>query len=125
MTNGTHSKRLVILEGPDGAGKTTLAEQLGRRGWLVVHLGPFLQVDDDLARLYVEAMMPAILGHADVVLDRCWLSEIPYGLVMRDGDDRLGWQRRLLERLALRCRATVIRCLPPREIAKSWWTARR
>jgi predicted kinase len=105
------SKKLIIFEGVDGVGKTTLsriaAAELGAR---YVHLGPFPGVTDGLARLYVEAMMPAVLGHADVVLDRSWLSEPIYGAVYRDGADRIGLNQRALERLAWRCETLVIRC---------------
>jgi hypothetical protein len=58
-------------------------------------------------------MMPALLGYQNVVFDRSWLSEVPYGTVFRGGEDRLGdWQRRMLERIALRCGAIVIKCNP-------------
>lgn len=120
----TTSERLVILEGPDGGGKTTLAKKFLKLGYTYVHLGTFKEVGSDLARLYVEAIMPAVLGHAPVVLDRCWLSELPYGLAMRDGADRLGPRRRQLERLALRCQATLVRCLPPYDVALAAWRAR-
>ena len=56
-------RKLVILEGPDGGGKSrlaaTLTEALGAR---LVHCGPFPRVTTHLAHLYVEAMLPALLG---------------------------------------------------------------
>jgi hypothetical protein len=111
------SRSLTIVEGPDGAGKSTLVRALAEAtGAYVVHLGPFRDVSEGLERLYTEAMLPAVLGNADVILDRSWLSERPYGAVFRKGVDRLGVAAtRQLERLALRCRTVVVRALPPEE----------
>lgn len=107
-------KTITIFEGPDGSGKTTAAltyaDAIGAR---YVHLGPFKRVSTGLARLYVEAMLPALLGYQDVVMDRCWLSEAPYGEVFRNGQDRIEEPgRRMLERIAMRCSAIVVLCLP-------------
>jgi len=111
------SRNLTIVEGPDGAGKSTLVRTFAEAtGAYVVHLGPFRDVSEGLERLYTEAMLPAVLGHADVILDRSWLSERPYGAVFRKGVDRLGPAAvRSLERLALRCRTVVVRALPPKQ----------
>lgn len=112
----TASKQLIIFEGPDGAGKSTLAARVAAVvDAELVHCGPYPQVttDMDLARLYVEAMMPAVLGHRNVVMDRCWISERPYGDAFRGGAYRLRHLGRALERLAWRCETSVILCLPP------------
>jgi hypothetical protein len=108
------SKHVTIFEGPDGSGKTTAAKQYAyTTGARYVHLPSLPRVTDGLARMYVEAMLPAILGYQPVVLDRCWLSETPYGEVFREGRDRMSLAaRRMLERLALRCGAVVVRCDP-------------
>lgn len=103
--------KLTIFEGPDGSGKTTLAKAYAEAtGAIYTHLGPFPRVTSGLARLYVEAMLPAVLRYTDVVMDRCWLSELPYGHAFRFGADRLGVQVRLLERLAWRCETMVVQC---------------
>lgn len=112
------SRRIFLLEGVDCSGKSSAAARLaahlrgeGRRV-VIVHHGPHLQVKKGLARLYVESALPALLGHADVILDRCWLSERPYGLSYR-GEDRLGdAQRRMLERIFMRGETVVIYCDP-------------
>jgi len=120
------SKRLIIVEGPDGGGKTSIANSL--KGFYKahhVHLGPFKSVKRCLSDLYVDAMMPAVLGHSDVVMDRSWLSEVPYGLAFRAGSNRIKEGRRILERLALRCRVVVILALPPLEVVLSNYRRRR
>jgi len=119
--------KLTIFEGPDGSGKTTAArsyaEQVGAR---YVHFGPLPRVGDGLGRIYVEAMLPALLGYQHVVFDRSWLSEIPYGTAFREGYDRLGdGSRRMLERLALRCGAVVVSCDPGWAKIKASFMARK
>lgn len=108
------SQPVTIFEGPDGGGKTTAAKAFaGLTGAHYVHLGPLPRVDRGLSRIYVEAMLPALLGYQPVVLDRSWLSEVPYGTVYREGRLRTdAIDIRLLERLAWRCGAVVVRCLP-------------
>lgn len=109
------TRRLTILEGPDGGGKSSLAARFRELSPFAhhVHCGPFPHVTKGLARLYVEAMLPALLGLADVVMDRAWFSEPIYGSAFRGGEDRLGAaQRRMLTRLALRCDVRLVLCLP-------------
>jgi len=112
------ASRLWILEGPDGSGKSMLADALvGAGGALAgahrVHCGPFPRVGRGLARLYVEAMLPALLGHRDVVMDRSWLSEPIYAQARRHAPSRLdAVDLRMLERVAARCQTVVVRCLP-------------
>lgn len=112
------SRRIFLLEGVDCSGKSSAAARLAKhlrsegRRVVTFHHGPHLQVKKGLARLYVESALPALLGHADVILDRCWLSELPYGVSYR-GTDRLGTaQRRMLERIFMRGETVVIYCDP-------------
>lgn len=115
-----HCCKLTIFEGPDGSGKTTMAKRYAETtGARYVHFGPLPRVGDGLARIYVEAMLPALLGYQDVVFDRSWLSEVPYGVAFREGVDRLGDpSRRMLERLAFRCGAVVVACDPGWDLIK-------
>lgn len=110
----TFCKNLTIFEGCDNSGKTTAAkEYAAATNARYVHFGPMNSVTN-LARFYIEAMMPALLGYQDVVFDRSWLSEEPYGRVFRGGKNRIGVEvQKQLERIAARCGAVVIYCEPP------------
>lgn len=121
------SKKVTIFEGPDGSGKTTAAQDYAEStGAKYIHFTALPQVNKGLARMYVEAMLPALLGYQDVVFDRSWLSETPYGEAFREGQDRLTQAcRRMLERLAYRCGAAVVLCLPPWETVKSNFMKRK
>lgn len=124
---GKVSCRLTIFEGPDGGGKSTAAQSFAEAtGARYVHFTSLPRVGKNLGRIYVEAMLPALLGYQDVVFDRCWLSEMPYGIAFREGKDRLTTaSRRMLERLAMRCGAVVVRCQPPWEVVKANYLSRK
>ena len=121
------SCRLTIFEGPDGGGKSTAAQAFAKAtGARYVHFSALPRVGKSLGRVYVEAMLPALLGYQDVVFDRCWLSEMPYGVAFREGRDRLtDASRRMLERLAMRCGAVVVRCQPEWETVKANYLSRK
>ena len=121
------SKKLTIFEGPDASGKSTAARAYAdATGARYMHFANLPQVGKNLSRMYVEAMLPALLGYQDVVFDRCWLSEVPYGTAFRDGADRVGGaSRRMLERLAMRCGAVVVHCRPPWERVRQTYLSRR
>jgi thymidylate kinase len=121
------SKKLTIFEGPDGGGKSTAAQAYAEAtGAKYVHFSALPRVNHGLGRVYVEAMLPALLGYQDVVFDRCWLSEVPYGIAFREGKDRLtNASRRMLERLAMRCGAVVVRCQPCWDAVRLCYMSRR
>lgn len=110
---------ILILEGPDGAGKTTLAETLRQRfqGNGMVHIvkhGPYTGIEPEhLCRIYFRAMSPALTFDDTVIMDRSWISEPIYGEVYRNGQNRIDMPRkRMLERVALSRGVVVIHCQP-------------
>ena len=120
-------KHLTIFEGPDGSGKTTTAKAYAEAtGALYVHFDALPNVRGNLARMYVEARLPALLGYQDVVFDRSWFSEVPYGRAFRDGNDRIGFLNiNMLNRIAMKCGALVIHCRPEFEVCAENFNSRR
>lgn len=103
--------RLTILEGPDGAGKTTLFNNMFQECIFVNH-GSYDGVPVILPK-YLKPMLEPKGDTAHTVFDRCWLSEKIYGNVYRNGNDRLGSAGvRMLERVALSVGAVVVLCQP-------------
>lgn len=116
--------KLVIIEGPDGAGKTTLSRNISQAfGHAYFHEGPPPQDvaprDYYKTRLF-ELMLEAfarVPGRA--VVDRFALGDRVYGPILR-GEDRLGpegWTeiRGYLDAL----QATRILALPPYEVCRA------
>lgn len=75
----------VILEGPDGTGKTTIAEQLRQAGYFYAHAGP----EDTLPVL--AKRMSELQGLKYVVWDRAHLGEAVYGPLDRGTTVNRGW----------------------------------
>lgn len=127
MTPNVKRGTVTIFEGPDGSGKSTAAQEYARlNAARYIHHGPYKEVGDGLARMFLESMLPALLGYQDVVLDRCWLSEPIYGRAFRKGQDRVGLARsRVLERAALSCGAVIVNCRPSWETCRDTFLSRR
>lgn len=123
----------LILEGPDGAGKTSLAQaifqDLKNAGVKTSfkHHGAYPHHEDKLSIEYLRSMLPGVLRHTDVlILDRSWLSEPIYGEVHRQGANRIGLERqRILERVAMGLSAVVVNCRPPFDVCQSAFNKRR
>jgi thymidylate kinase len=74
---------IFIIEGPDGAGKTTLANKLSQQtGYQIIHrVKPETQEDkDEMMKTYLDV----INSGKNCIFDRAWYSEMVYGPIMRD-----------------------------------------
>lgn len=104
---------VVVLEGPDGAGKTTLAEHLVKR-----YDGHYVhrtwRKGMDVWDHHTEAVQIANeRSHKQlVVIDRLWASEAIYGKVYR-GESDYKHNSRAMDRVLLRLCAINVLCIPP------------
>lgn len=112
---------IIIFEGPDGAGKTTLAakvRQIANTANLhTAHHGPYPGVsNNDLAHAYFMSLTPALTYNDTVLMDRSWYSEPIYASAVRKTESRISVpHRRMLERAAMSRKAVVVQCLPSLE----------
>lgn len=74
---------IILIEGADGSGKTTLANTLAKRSGfkLVHHSQP--KSEDEKAKMF-DMYMTAIKSNKNLIFDRCWYSEMVYGPIMRE-----------------------------------------
>lgn len=119
--------KLTIIEGCDGSGKTTFAKAFAEKtDTTYVHFGPLPNVKTTLHWVYIEAMLPVLRGEHDVVFDRSWLSEMPYGVAFRNGELRVdSMDRHYLEALASCCHAVVVKCQPSWETVEKSFIKRK
>lgn len=103
---------IIIIEGPDGSGKTSLANQLSRQtGYPIIHRSS-PKTEEEKKQMLAEYLL-TIKSNKNVIFDRCWYSEMVYGPVMRD-DSVISFPGMYeLERMLAKTGAIVIYCTGP------------
>lgn len=100
---------IIILEGPDGSGKTTLANQIAEQtGYMLLHRSQ-PKTDEDKKRMMDEYLQVIRTGK-NCIFDRSWYSEMVYGPVMRDASVISYPQMYDLERSLTKRGAIIIYC---------------
>lgn len=100
---------IFIIEGPDGSGKSTLAEKLSKQtGYTVIHRSNPKSEEEKQAML--DMYVKEIKTGKNLILDRCWYSEMVYGPVMRDEHIIDTYKMYYLEKLLAKRGALVIYC---------------
>lgn len=100
---------LIILEGPDGAGKTTLAEKIAKSSkYMLLHRSK-PKTEEEKQNMMAEYLQ-VIRSGKNMIFDRCWYSEMVYGRIMRDDSCITYPEMYELERLLLKCGAILIYC---------------
>lgn len=74
---------IIIIEGPDGSGKTTLAETISRQTkYPIIHRSK--PESEEEKKIMMGEYLQVIKSNKNAIFDRCWYSEMAYGPVMRD-----------------------------------------
>lgn len=119
---------LVIIEGCDAAGKTTLKNELVSRYNFIESVPKSLPTDKTDIIMCAEnatAINLALENGDHVVMDRSWLSEAIYSPLLRNMDGRFKpYQLRMLERMAMTAGAVIVHCDPGWNEVKQNWQVR-
>lgn len=105
-----------ILEGPDGAGKSTLAETLKGGVW---HHSYY----PDLREMFTQSVL-SITG-PDLCVDRMYYSELVYAPIYHKMPQRYGNMTRMLDRVIMGYDRVVVMCLPDYETCYKAWSSGR
>jgi len=111
---------IVIVEGPDGAGKTTLMRTFKAWGWRYAYHDAPPVTGEDKFETYTAAIL-SVKPSEYVIFDRFHLSEHVYGQVVR-GKTQIELEHvRILNRILYARGCLTIFCLPAlRTIEKNW-----
>ena len=104
---------IIIIEGPDGSGKTTLAEKLSRQTkYPILHRTQ--PKTDEEKKLMMGEYLQTIRSGKNMIFDRCWYSEMAYGPVMRDASVISYPEMYELEEQLAKCGAIIIYATGPK-----------
>jgi GTPase SAR1 family protein len=111
---------MIVVEGPDGAGKTTLIEMLVQETNLRVSPRVVSKDAEAMVDLKLWVEQNVIQGFQDMIFDRHRLiSEPIYGPILRDefedGFSNLIWFQKMLNSF-YKCNPIIIYCLPPFDV---------
>lgn len=118
---------MIIVEGPDGAGKTTLCKRLAENFKLTVFDWEFemgLSRDEmkvHPVRRYYTAFQREFQMHGDrlalpYIHDRFYFSSLVYGPLMEGTNQMTDEDRKTIARLIVALACPIICCLPPKEV---------
>ena len=119
--SGARDMPVIIVEGPDGSGKTTLAQYLSYELYLDYHHEGPTPIDVSPIDYYSQLLRAA----TNTVFDRLALGERVYGPILR-GSDRLGHSGWItFQTLVCEMQALQIMCLPSLNVCFEAWASGR
>lgn len=116
--------KIIIIEGPDGAGKTTLAQYYARQGFEYRHEGPSPPGITALD-YYASKLLEYKRSGRDFVLDRFHLGAFVYGRVLRGKEEIDTNELEIFQRLLSAFNVDVILAIAPFKDCYATWKARR
>lgn len=121
---------MIIVEGPDNSGKSTLIKQL-------LELDPGLRIlkrkkfdrhkDQTIGTSYLEELIPKDgdrVSHGYAIADRFFASECIYGTLFRNGCRMTASEHRAVRNLLVSYGTVLVYCRPPRESIEKTWNER-
>lgn len=119
--------KLIVLEGPDGGGKSTLAAELAKIGYEVKPFGvPPLEIQRSSAKMrdfFMEPLRKAIASGEPVVFDRLHLSDRIYSPLMRNYPSVINYAMEAeFNHLISKVGGQIVICLPSLEVCLANWT---
>lgn len=106
---------IIILEGPDGAGKSTLAKEISDKYFAdhgkvleVVHMS-YPKNEEEEKEMY-NTYVKLFMEKTDFILDRAWFSEMVYGPIVRTHSVLSGVNYQMLNLLAAEKNAVIFYC---------------
>lgn len=112
---------IIVIEGSDGTGKTTLAREFEKIGFRYVHNGK-PQPEEDLFMTYLKQLHEA--RGSNVVFDRLHIGELVYGPVMRDKSLISTEEMIVLNRIIYASGGTIIFCQTDTDVMLENWKSR-
>lgn len=100
---------IILIDGPDGSGKTTLANKISTQtGYPIVHMS-YPKTAEEKQQM-MQQYVNAIKGAKNIIFDRCWYSEMVYGPIVRSGSAISYPEMYALEKLLAKVGAIIIYC---------------
>lgn len=91
---------IIFLEGPDGGGKTTLSTKLSEQTGMRIAKFSYPKTQEEKRNMF-EMYADFIKANPNVIVDRCWYSEMVYGPIIRKEHNVSKKQMYELEKLVI------------------------